>query len=318
MNNTKLLLAVGATLTTTLIFAQEAKIDTVYIIDHNVDRARKTQQVYDISKENIEKNPTNLSETLRFQSPVFIKENGRGMTSSPSFRGTTAQQTAFVWNGINVNSMFLGQGDINNLSLMGYDNLEVKSGGGGVVYGSGAIGGSVHMNNALPFNQGSKSHLFAEYASFDTYSTSLKSNYSTQNLSIAASVNYTQSENDYKVPERYNYVNRNGQYHNTTANVGAAYKFSSNKIFFQAQYYDGLQHFPLSTETGTKTKYSTQNLRSLVGWEFNNVSIKNTLTAAFLEERFGYYQDIDAPKTSGGIGKTYLLKNNFGYRLNPQ
>ena len=97
------------------------------------------------------KNSSNLSEVLRFQSAVYIKENGRGAVSSPSFRGTTAQQTAFVWNGININSTFLGQGDVNNLNLLGYDQLEIKSGGGSVIYGSGAIGGTIHLNNECPY-----------------------------------------------------------------------------------------------------------------------------------------------------------------------
>ena len=64
------------------------------------------------------------------------------MVSSP-LSEELQQQTAFVWNGINVNSMFLAQGDINNLNLLGYDHLAIKSGGGSVLYGSGAIGGTI-------------------------------------------------------------------------------------------------------------------------------------------------------------------------------
>jgi iron complex outermembrane receptor protein len=34
----------------------------------------------------------------------------------------------------------LGQGDINNIALFGYDQIGIKAGGGSVIYGSGAIG----------------------------------------------------------------------------------------------------------------------------------------------------------------------------------
>ena len=129
----------------------------------------------------------------------------------PSFRGTTAQQTAFIWNGINVNSQFLGQGDINNLNLRGYDNLQVKSGGGSVIYGSSAIGGTIHLNNELTFNKGFHNSLFAEYGSFKTLNTFLKSSYSDEKISVKVSGNYVESENDYEVPEK-NYINLNGQY----------------------------------------------------------------------------------------------------------
>ena len=90
-----------------ITFSQERVIDTVIIFDKHINQANKSQKIIKISFEDFTKNTTNLSDVLRFQTPVYIKENGRGMVSSPSFRGTTAQQTAFVWNGINVNSMFL-------------------------------------------------------------------------------------------------------------------------------------------------------------------------------------------------------------------
>ena len=44
----------------------------------------------------------------------------------------------------------------NNLNLLGYDHLAIKSGGGSVLYGSGAIGGTIHLNNTLRFNEGLK------------------------------------------------------------------------------------------------------------------------------------------------------------------
>ena len=108
--------------------AQESLIDTVFI-DNQFNKAGKTAKISRISSGQILENSTSLSDLLRFQSNIYIKENGRGATSSPSFRGTGAQRTAFVWNGINVNSIFLGQGDINNLNLLSYENVGIKFGG---------------------------------------------------------------------------------------------------------------------------------------------------------------------------------------------
>ncbi|MFY7814357.1 MAG: TonB-dependent receptor, partial [Chryseobacterium taeanense] len=161
-----------------LLSAQEKAIDTVYIFDNQMSKVKLFHKVNTISPEDAQKNSTNLSETLRFQSQIYIKENGRGAVSSPSFRGTTAQQTAFVWNGININSQFLGQGDVNNIPFMGFDQLDVKSGSVGVVYGSGAIGGTVHLNNSLSFNKGFHASLFSEVASFSTYNNFAKASFS--------------------------------------------------------------------------------------------------------------------------------------------
>lgn len=297
-------------------FSQEKTIDTVYIFDNQLNNSRKVQKINKLTQEDLLKNTANLSDVLHFQSPINIRENGRGMVSSPSFRGTTAQQTAFIWNGINVNSQFLGQGDINNLNLLGYDNLEVKSGGGSVIYGSSAIGGTVHLNNELTFNKGFRNSFFAEYGSFKTVNSFLKSSYSDDKFSVKLAANYVESENNYEVPER-NYLNLKGQYSNKTFNLGVGYKIDDRNTFFvQSQLYSGIQHYPVTSEFYTKTKYLTDNFRSLAGWDFHSEKIKNILKLAFLEENFQYFDHVDQPKTSGGYGRNYIAKNDFNYLIN--
>ena len=301
-----------------LSFAQEKTIDTVYIFDNQLKKSKEFQKTIQLNQEELLKNTTNLSEVLRFQSPVYIKENGRGMVSSPSFRGTTAQQTAFIWNGININSTFLGQGDVNNLNLLGYDQLEIKSGGGSVIYGSGAIGGTIHLNNELSFNKGFRNNLFLEYGSFNTINTFVKSAYSNDKLSVKVSGNFVKSDNNYEVPQK-NYLNLNGQYNNRTFNLGAAYKVDpKNMISWQTQLYDGIQHYPIRSEDYSKTKYFSDSFRSLVNWNYHSKKIQNNFKVAYLQDEFQYFNNIDQPKSSGGTAKTYLAKNDFNYVINNQ
>ena len=298
--------------------AQQKDIDTIYIFDNQLLNSKKFQKISTLKEEDLLKNPANLSEVLRFQSPVYIKENGRGAASSPSFRGTTAQQTAFIWNGININSQFLGQGDINNLNLLGYDQLEVKSGGGSVIYGSSAIGGSIHLNNELTFNKGFNTGLFLEGGSFNTINSLLKTSYSDEKLSVKVSGNFVKSDNNYEVPEE-NYTNLNGEYDNRTFNLGAAYKIDSkNTISWQTHLFDGVQHFPVFFESSTKTKYLAKTFRSLLSWDFKSEKVHNILRTVYLEDEFQYFGNINSSKTSGGISHTYLTKNDFNYFLNDQ
>lgn len=299
-------------------FSQEKQIDTVFIFDNQLTTTRHFHKTSILKEDDILKNATNLSEILRFQSPVYIKENGRGMVSSPSFRGTTAQQTAFIWNGININSLMLGQGDINNLNLLGYDNLEVKSGGGSVIYGSGAVGGTIHLNNELLFNRGLSNTIFLEYGSFNTLNSLLKSSYSDDKFSIKAVGNFVQSDNNYAVPEK-NYSNLNGEYDNRTINLGAAYKFNpQNTISWQTQIFDGWQHYPVFSEFATKTKYKTNSFRTLADWNMHASKVRNNLKLAYLEDEFQYFGNIRQPKTSGGATKIHLAKNDFKYIFNDQ
>ena len=297
-------------------FAQEKAIDTVYIFDSQLKNSKKFHKIENLDEADLLKNSTNLSEVLRFQSPVYIKENGRGMVSSPSFRGTSAQQTAFIWNGININSIFLGQGDINNLNLLGYDQLEIKSGGGSVIYGSGAIGGTVHLNNELSFNKGFKTSFFAEGGSYNTFNSFLKSSYSNDHLSVKVSGNFVKSDNDYEVPEK-KYLNLNGEYNNRTFNIGVAYKIDlKNTISWQTQNYDGVQHYPVYSEDFTKTKYFSDTFRSLVSWDFKAKKLQNSFKLAYLEDEFQYFDHIENPKSSGGTANIYLAKNDFNFIFN--
>ncbi|MGE6396458.1 TonB-dependent receptor plug domain-containing protein [Chryseobacterium scophthalmum] len=303
----------------TIYYSQEKNIDTVFVFDNQMKKVKLFHSLTTLSPADIQKSSSNLSEVLRFQSPVYIKENGRGAVSSPSFRGTTAQQTAFVWNGININSQFLGQGDINNIALFGYDQMEIKSGGGSVIYGSGAIGGSIHLNNNLSFNQGFSGLFNSEVASFGTYNNFLKAAYSNDKFSFKISGNYLISQNDYEVPEKNNYINRNGKFYNTTFNIGTAYKIADNQtISWQSQFYDATQNYRILEESLNKTKYEAQTVRSLLSWDINKSKISNSLKAAYTEDNFQYYGNFGEPYTSGGINKNYIFKNDFNYFIIPK
>ncbi|KFF17215.1 TonB-dependent receptor plug domain-containing protein [Chryseobacterium sp. JM1] len=305
------------------LFGQEKAVDTIYIFDNQMSKVKLFHPVRTITQKDIEKNSTNLSELLRYQSSIYIKENGRGAVSSPSFRGTTAQQTAFVWNGININSSFLGQGDVNNIPLFGYDQIDVKAGGGSVVYGSGAIGGSIHLNNILDFNRGFKGSVFSEVASFDTFNNFAQASFSNEKLSVKVSGSYLTSKNNYKVPEfvvgSTPFENINGRYYNTSVNFGVSYKIADHQtISWQNQIFDASQHYPIFEDNGNRTKYNAQTLRSLIAWDVQKSNLSNSLKVAYTEDNFQYFSDINQPKASGAEGKNYIFKNDFNYFITPK
>ena len=314
----KLFFALFSLLLLNQFSAQETLIDSV-LIDNQYRKVSKTVKIENINSDKILQNSTSLSDLLRFQSNIYIKENGRGATSSPSFRGTTAQQTAFVWNGININSVFLGQGDINTLSPLSYENVGVKYGGGSVVYGSGAIGGSIHLNNILDYNKGFSGNLFSEYSSFATINSVASAKYSDENFSFNFNFNHSQSENEYEVEEKY-YKNRNGAYQNSAFNLGMAYKLSTNnELYWQTQLYDGVQNYALLSEFSTPTKYETQSFRSLLGWKLKNRKISNEFKLAYLTDDYQYFSNsAKNDSQSGGASEQYILKSDFNYQLTPK
>ena len=80
------------------------RLEEVRLSDVKLFMNSEAQQVLVLKDSTLKANDPLLTSLLKFNSPIYFKENGYGMVSSPSFRGTTASQTAVIWNGININS----------------------------------------------------------------------------------------------------------------------------------------------------------------------------------------------------------------------
>ena len=106
------------------------------------------------------------AEVLANRTGAYIKHYGPGSIATVSLRGSSASQTSVVWNGIPVQSPMLGLTDLSVLPLWLVDNLEVRPGGLGPAWGSGAIGGSVHFGTAQHDGQGTGVTAMLETGSF--------------------------------------------------------------------------------------------------------------------------------------------------------
>jgi iron complex outermembrane receptor protein len=140
------------------------------------------------------------------------------------------------------------------LNPLSYENVGIKFGGGSVIYGSGAIGGSIHLNNSLDYNKGFEGTVFSEYGSFATINSWFGGNL-VMRISVNADINHSQSKNDFEITEKF--INRNGEYQNTSFNLGLGYKINpNNELYWQSQYYDSDQHYPIFSKIKPK-----QNIR---------------------------------------------------------
>ena len=142
------------------------ELNEVVVSDSRLQRFSNGVKVETLKDSVLQRTNGSLTNTLLFNSNIYFKENGYGMVSSPSFRGTGAAQTAVIWNGINVNSQLSGQVDFNTILPQSVDKISVRSGGGSTQYGTGAVGGSIHLENTLDFNSDWRHRLQLGYGSF--------------------------------------------------------------------------------------------------------------------------------------------------------
>ena len=287
-------------------------LEEVFLTDSKLRDFSTGQTVIKISDSVARRNGPLLSSVLQFSSPVYFKENGFGMVSSASFRGTTASQTAVLWNGININSQFNGQVDFNTISTAGIDHIAVRGGGGSVIYGAGAIGGTIHLENRLFFDKGFENELLLQYGSSNTIDARYNLEVSGEAWSLSVSGARNSSDNDFAYPNRGE--NINGQFYNTAFDLGVAYKFRPrNYLRFFSSFFDGERHFALIRPSETRTKYQDINSRNLLEWESGFSDFKSTSKIAFLSENYRYYQNINSERFSDGEAETIITRNDLEY-----
>ena len=266
------------------VLAQDSivnKLQEVIVSDIYLKKYSSSQKLISLSDSIINYNKPSLTSLLNYNTTIYFKENGLGMVSSPSFRGTTAQQTAVIWNGININSQLNGQTDFNTISTKNFDNITVRAGGGSAIYGSSAIGGTIHLNNNLIFNNTILNELQLDYGSFNTLGIHFNSKISTNN--IAAQIGFSRNSSD----NNYDYVgvfdwegnqrkNLNGEYNNNNWTANFAYKINSNNnLKFYSHTSSAFRNFSLIYESDTKTKYVDESSRNLLEFEgkYNKFSV---------------------------------------------
>lgn len=312
------------------VFAQKDSIVN-YLEEVSVVADKRNKQEALVQKrivfnaETIVKNPTNFTSLLRYNSPIVFKDFGNGGTSSARFRGTSASNTVVLWNGININSVGSGQTDFNSLSANTADQIIIKSGGSSLQYGSGSIGGAVHLKDVLTFEPHKDYQFFSSYGSFNTTSNFFKSNYGGGKWAIKVAGVFNKSNNDYEyIDDRYtdedgdSWKNENGNYINYGIDFSLGCKFSDvNKIYFYSTGYYGDRLFSngLPNPSAGSERNEDFNQRNLLKWLYKFGGFTQLLNASFITQEYRYYADKDAGDFDFGKSQKALLDYSLAYKL---
>ncbi|MCF0056579.1 TonB-dependent siderophore receptor [Dyadobacter sp. CY356] len=92
----------------------------------------------------------NITDLLSLNTPIIIKNYGPGQLATVAFRGTSANHTAVLWNGLNINLPTLGQTDFSTIPVAGFDQLSVQYGSSASIVGTDAVGGSILLGSTMP------------------------------------------------------------------------------------------------------------------------------------------------------------------------
>ena len=300
------------------ICAQQSSVllNQVIVSDLQLKNFTNTKSKQVLNDSIIQKNQASLTSLLNFNSVIYFKENGLGMVASPSFRGTTAQQTAVIWNGININSQLNGQTDFNLISTRDFNSITVQSGGSSAVNGSSAIGGSIHLNNNLKFNQLFQNNLHINYGSFNTLGINYKTAFANDKMSTQISVSRNSSSNDYPFVGSENVKNTNGKFKNSSMNASFGYQFNDKNVLkLYSQFFDSERYLSAPLESYSKSKYQDFNTRNLLEYNYLNKNFVHKLKLAFLTEQYKYFGDFDYKDFETSTAETFVSKYDLTYKL---
>lgn len=288
-------------------------LDEVRITDRSYQRYNQSQQTIELPVQRALEFRSSLAGSLGAQTLVHIKENGLGGVASPALRGTTAQHTALLWNGLQINSVFNGQGDLNLISPIDYGQVILKPGGGSVLYGSGAIGGTVHLNQTLEFNTPTTHQLRIGAGAFGQQTYAYQFRTGQKRFALETGLSYWQETNDYKRLDN-GQTNLNGEHSHYQFNMASAYRLATShwlKAYFTWNQAD--RHFALLTPTDTPTGMDNNEIRSLVEWHYKQGQWLSKLRAGLLYEQYDYFEHIDRWSTDFGKSNTVLGQYQLEY-----
>jgi len=98
---------------------------------------------------------------------------GASGTKSARMRGSTSAQILVMVDGRPVNNPRDGEMDLTALSLGNIDRIEIVHGPGSSLYGSSAMGGTVHILTRNPPKDGQRTEVFSGFGTFRTYNEKL-------------------------------------------------------------------------------------------------------------------------------------------------
>ncbi|MES2130982.1 MAG: TonB-dependent receptor [Bacteroidota bacterium] len=270
------------------------------IIEHH------KQEVLQPSKKNVEMDSTvlsrysasSLADMLAAQSTIHIKSYGNGNIATTSFRGGNASHTALLWNGLNIQNAMLGQFDLSIVPTLFFDNVNLEYGGGSALWGSGAIGGSIHLENKLAFDRGFKTKLQMSLGSFDTKKIAATVLLSYKKIASSTRIYYNSSKNDYSYKDTIDKENPNKKITHADYTMKGLMQevsfipFAWQKINVRLWYNLANRNLPSYTSYISKQSQEDENLKLNADWNYNRRKLNSTLRFAYFKDKLNYTDSI--------------------------
>jgi iron complex outermembrane receptor protein len=144
-----------------------------------------------------------LGELLDLQTAIYIKNYNLNGLNLVSIRGTNSSHTGIYWNGFQLNPPNIGQMDLSLIPSGIFNDISLLYGGNSSLFGSGNIGGSIHLNEEPEFTSHVKSGIGVFAGSFGEIGTTGRITISDGKWYGSTRFNFKQADNDFEYENQY-------------------------------------------------------------------------------------------------------------------
>ncbi|WP_035564963.1 TonB-dependent receptor [Hymenobacter sp. IS2118] len=247
----------------------------------------------------------NLADVLQARTPLILKNYGPGQLATIALRGTSAQHTAVLWNGLNIMLPTLGQNDFALLPVGANTRVSVQPGPAAALYGSGAVGGAVLLNNDPDWRPGVRGSMQADAGSFGLLGGSLEARAATPTVAVRVAASYRQAHNNYSYllreargPVRYTLRNA-ALRHQWSISPDVAWRVgAAGEVTAAAWLTDADREIQSGVNvTGTQARERDQSRRLVLGYRHVAARRQWAVRGAWFEDIIDY-RDGGAPSNS--------------------
>lgn len=236
-----------------------------------------------------------LAMLLNEQTSITIKSNGQSGTSTMSMRGTNSSQSGVFWNGINIQQPNLAMTDLSRISTFEFSDITIQSGGASALLGSGVIGGSLQLVNAMHYSTPLRVSALMGAGSFGNTNGGLKLTVGSKRLAYAGSLSGAWNNNNFRYTDFYgNRVTIENSRVKTASSVHQLeYMLNQHQKLKAAIWYQvtDRQIPPTMTMTSSDQQQWDQAIRSMLQWTYSGIHQSFVVRSAFVDEKEHYQSE---------------------------
>lgn len=276
-----------------------AQVDTTVVVEELLIQASSLrQQTVGSQKQQwrskeLENLPTAMPELLQSEAGIYIKGYGLGSLSTSSVRGGSAGHTLVLWNGLPLQSPLLGLLDLSLLPVQSFEEIGLEKGGQSALWGSGAIGGVLSLNNQQS-QEGVSGTLQLGLGSFGSRKQGASVGFDLGRFYLQSKLNHETADND------FTYSLGNGAMQRQQSNAQIATLNIHQDVYVKLNQYNHLAvHYwyqnvereipPTTVQTASEAYQEDKANRILIDWKRLMDNSRFNLKVGTVIEELNYF-----------------------------